>query len=103
MHGLLDGILVGAALFASILYALFALGPRILKRALLTRAAALVRSVATAPGFRSLSRRLEAAAAIRSGSACGGCGDCGSAPSAPESSGAAGPEVRISVSTIGKR
>jgi len=76
MHGLLDGILVGGALFASVLYALFALGPRTLKRSLLTRAAALVRSVPPMPGLRRLSRRLEAAAAARSGSACGGCGDC---------------------------
>jgi hypothetical protein len=99
---MLDEFLVGGALLASILYALISLGPRSLKRGLAVRAAALLRSVPTMPGLRSLSRRLEIAAAVKPTGACGGCDDCGSAP-APESSGAAEPEVRIPVSTIGKR
>jgi uncharacterized protein DUF6587 len=99
---MLDELLVGGALLASILYALIALGPRTLKRGLAARAAALIRSLPTMPGFRSLSRRLETAAAVKPTGACGGCEDCGSAP-ASESSGSAEPEVRIPVSTIGKR
>jgi hypothetical protein len=99
---MLDEFLVGGALLASILYALISLGPRSLKRGLAVRAAALLRSVPTMPGFRSLSRRLESAAAVKPTGACGGCDDCGSAP-APESSGSAETEVRIPVSTIGKR
>ena len=99
---MLDEFLVGGALFASILYALISLGPRSLKRGLAVGAAALLRSVPTMPGLRSLSRRLETAAAVKPAGACGGCDDCGSAP-APESSGSAAPEVRIPVSTIGKR
>jgi hypothetical protein len=103
MHGLLDEFLVGGALLASVLYALISLGPRTLKRGVAVRAAALIRSVPTMPGLRSLLRRLEIAAAVKPTGACGGCDDCGSAPPAPESSGSAEPEVRIPVSTIGKR
>jgi hypothetical protein len=101
MHSLLDELLVGGALLASIIYALFALGPRTLKRGVAVRAAALIRSLPTMPGLRSLSRRLETAAAVKPAGACGGCDDCGS--TAPESTGSAEPEVRILVSTIGKR
>ena len=99
---MLDEILVGGALLASIVYALLALGPRTLQRGVAVRAAAWIRSVPTMPGFRALSRRLETAAAIKPTGACGGCNDCGSTP-APESTGSAEPEVRIPVSTIGKR
>jgi hypothetical protein len=81
MHGLLDEILVGGALLASIIYALFSLGPRTLRRGLAVRAAA----------------------AIKPKGGCGGCDDCGSATPAPESTGSADPEIRIPVSTIGKR
>jgi hypothetical protein len=98
---MLDEFLVGGALLASVLYALISLGPRTLKRGVAVRAAALIRSVPTMPGLRSLSRRLETAAAVKPTGACGGCDDCGSA--APESTGSAEPEVRIPVSTIGKR
>jgi hypothetical protein len=80
MHGLLDEILVGGALLASIIYALFALGPRSWRRGLLGRAAA-----------------------IKSAGACGGCDDCGSATPAAGSAGSAEPEVRIPVSKIGRR
>ena len=102
MHSLLDEFLVGGALLASIIYALFSLGPRTLKRGAAMRAAVLIRSLPKMPGLRSLARRLEAAAAVKPTGACGGCDDCGSAP-ASESGGSAQPEVRIPVSTIGKR
>jgi hypothetical protein len=77
MSAFLDGFLVGGVLLASIVYALFSLGPRTLKRRVLIRAAAWVRSVPAVPGLRALSRRLETAAAGKPGGACGGCGDCG--------------------------
>jgi len=102
MH-MLDKILVGGALLASIVYAVLALGPRTLKRGLAARAAALVRSVPKVPGVRSLSRRLETAAAIKPSGACGGCDDCRSSAPATKSTGSPEPEVRIPVSTIGKR
>jgi hypothetical protein len=98
---MLDKFLVGGALLASVLYALISLGPRTLRRGVAVRAAALIRSLPTMPGLRSLSRRLETAAAVKPTGACGGCDDCGS--TAPESTGSAEPEVRIPVSTIGKR
>jgi hypothetical protein len=101
MHSLLDEFLVGGALLASVIYALFALGPRSLKHGAAVRASALIRSLPTMPGLRSLSRRLETAAAAKPKGACGGCDDCGS--TAPESTGSAEPEIRIPVSTIGKR
>jgi hypothetical protein len=91
MHGLLDGLLVGGLLLASVIYALLSLGPRTLKRRLAVHAAAWVRSVPAVPGLRALSRRLETAAAGKSGGACGGCEDCGEK------------EVRIPVATIRKR
>jgi hypothetical protein len=99
---MLDELLVGGALLASILYAFISLGPRTLKRGLAVRAAALIRSLPAMPGLRSLSRRLESAAAVKPTGACGGCEDCGSTPT-PESTGSAEPEVRIPVSSIGKR
>jgi hypothetical protein len=103
MHGMLDEILVGGALLASILYAIFALGPRSLKRGLLERAAVWVRSVPLLGGLRSLSRRLKVAATIKPAGTCGGCDECGSAAPAPASSGSRESEIRIPVSTIGKR
>jgi hypothetical protein len=102
MRGLLDEILVGGALLASVVYALLSLGPRSLKRGLAARAAAWVRSIPEMPGRRSLSRRLETAAAIKTTGTCGGCDNCGTPPP-PESIGHALTEVRVPVSTIGKR
>ncbi len=99
---MLDEILVSGVLLASIIYAIFALGPRSLKRGLLMRAAAWVRAVPTMPGLRALSRRMESAA-VKPAGACGGCDNCGSATPAPGSNGSAEPEIRIPVSKIGRR
>jgi hypothetical protein len=114
VRGLLDECLVGGALLASIIYAVIALGPRNLKRGVALRAAAWVRSVPAMPGLRALSRRLETAAAVKRAGACGGCDECGAATpasstsalsstSAPASAGPTKAEIRIPVSTIGKR
>ena len=92
---MLDEFLVGGALLASIICALFTLGPRAMRRAVLMRTVAVLRRLPAVVGVRSLARRLEAAAANKPAGACGGCDDCGSAP--------AEPEVRIPVSKIGKR
>jgi hypothetical protein len=64
-------------------------------------AAAWVRSIPEMPGRRSLSRRLETAALETTGT-CGGCDNCGSTLP-PESTGSELTEVRVPVSTIGKR
>ena len=101
MHSLLDEFLVGGALLASIVYALLALGPRTLKRALLVRMAAWVRSAAAIPGLRVLARRLETAAAGKPSGTCGGCEDCGSGQSKGSEAPAA--EISVPMSKIGRR
>jgi hypothetical protein len=79
-----DVIVVAGVLLASILYAIFALGPRSLRRALLLR-------------FRGR----DAANALKPAGACGGCEDCGSGQS--REGGAPAGEVSVPVSKIGKR
>jgi hypothetical protein len=111
MNPLLDNFLVVAALAASAVYALFKLGPRALRRALLSRVAGWV---ARAPGWfglRGLAVRL-GAAAVKSSGSCGGCDNCGSEAgaaqasppaSASESASASGPEIRVPLASIGRR
>lgn len=100
MSSVLDYFLVGLVLLASAGYAVLALGPRTLRPRVY---ASLSRLLARAPAWLGLggsARRLEAASG-KAGGACGGCDTCGSEPA--ESTAAAGDEVRISVSKIGKR
>ena len=78
MNSVLDSLLVGVALLASVGYALLSLGPRSLRRRLL---AGLSRLMARAPAFFGMRRSaqwLAAAAAGKAQGACGGCDDCGS-------------------------
>lgn len=70
MNGLLDYVLVGSALFASIVYAVFALGPRSWRRRLVVAGARL----SAAFGLRRLAQRMEIAAANPGSGGCGGCG-----------------------------
>jgi hypothetical protein len=81
MNAVLDNILVGALLLASLGYAVYRLGPRALKKRIL---AALGRS----------------ASAAKSQGACGGCDNCGTDPAAPQSSSG---EIKIPVGKIGRR
>ncbi len=101
MRFILDDVLVGLVLLASVVYAVFSLGPRSLRGRLLTGAAALLRRLPGFAGLHELAQRLDTAASIKAKGACGGCDTCGSEqpPTAPSS----GPEVRIPVSKIGKR
>jgi hypothetical protein len=97
MNGILDNLLVGLALLMSAGYALLTLGPRSLRRRLLT---ALGRAAAGGPAFlgvRRAAQRLIAAAADKPAGACGGCDDCGSDKSASAA------EVRVPVEKIGRR
>ena len=86
MNALLDDVLVGAVLLASIGYAVYKLGPRTLRTRILT----------------ALGRP---ATAGKSQGACGGCDNCGSettdlhASAAPNASG----EIKIPVAKIGRR
>jgi hypothetical protein len=81
MNTLLDDFLVGVVLLASVSYALYKLGPRNLRKRILTL---LGRS----------------AGAGKAQGACGGCDNCGDASIAPKSSPA---DIRIPVSKIGRR
>jgi hypothetical protein len=86
MNTVLDDILVGALLLASVGYAVYKLGPRTLKKRIL---AALGRS----------------ATAGKQDGACGGCDNCGSESSAPQSSAEqqSSTEINIPVAKIGRR
>jgi hypothetical protein len=79
MNAVLDNILVGAVLIASLGYAVYRLGPRALKKRIL---AAFGRSAGKSQG------------------ACGGCDNCGAEPAAPQSSPG---EIKIPVGKIGRR
>jgi hypothetical protein len=84
MSNLLDLLLVGAALLASILYAIVALGPRTWRR-----------RIAAALAACGLAR-----VAPKSSGACGGCDNC-AAPDTKEST--AGAETRVPLEDIGRR
>jgi hypothetical protein len=101
MHGILDDLLVGVVLLASVIYAAFSLGPRTLRRRLLVSAAALLRSLPRFSGLHEVALRLETAASTKAKGSCGGCDNCGSdqPPTAQNSPS----EVKILPSKIGKR
>ena len=101
---MLDSLLVGSVLLVSVVYAIFSLAPRALKRGLLAGVAAVFRALPHMPGFSSLASRLEAAAAIKTKGECGGCDTCGSEPTkTTESAGVGRSEVSIPVSKIERR
>ena len=80
MTALIDDILVGLALLASIGYALLALGPKSWRH-----------RIRSALGFKSTD--------AKSAAACGGCEGCGSDAAAPQ----APAEIHIPVGKIGRR
>jgi hypothetical protein len=86
MNTVLDDLLVGALLLASVGYAVYKLGPRTLRTRIL---AALGRSPA----------------AGKQDGACGGCDNCGSESTAPQSSASSNTsaEIKIPVTKIGRR
>ncbi|MGD0493456.1 MAG: DUF6587 family protein [Steroidobacteraceae bacterium] len=106
MSHVLDNLLVAAALLASAVYALFALGPRAWRRRALARAAGWAGRAPAWLGLRGLAARMDAAAAKSSGG-CGGCGDCGSesspAAGAPASARPGGGDIKIPLASIGRR
>ena len=106
MNSVLDALLVGLVLLASVGYALVSLGPRSLRRRLLS---GLSRLMARAPAFfgsRRAAQWLATAAAGKAHGACGGCDDCGS-EKAPASAASAqqspGIEIRVPLTKIGRR
>ena len=102
MHGILDDVMVGAVLAASIIYAAFSLGPKVLRQRALQGAAAALRRVPGGLHVRGMALRLEAAA-MKGKGACGGCDNCGGQPSATTPTAARAAEVRVPLSTIGRR
>ena len=96
MHGAVDAALVGVVFLASIIYALFALGPKSLRGRLLLMAAAMLRR-APLPVLRALAARIERRT-VTAGGACGGCGSCGA-----EKPAAGHNEVVIPAAKIGRR
>ncbi len=119
MNPVLDNLLVVGALAASAVYALFKLGPRALRRALLSRTAGWVGRAPGWCGVRGVAARLHAAAAQSAGG-CGGCDNCGSdgataqasagasqtaSESGSQSRGhpASGSEISVPLSSIGRR
>jgi uncharacterized protein DUF6587 len=103
VNPVLDDILVAAALLASAVYALFALGPRTLRRRMLERAAGWALRAPAWCGLRGVAARL-GAASVKASGACGGCDNCGSEGAATETSAAAGgADIKVPLASIGRR
>ncbi len=99
MNAFLDDFIVGAALLASIGYAIYKLGPKNVRKRILEAASQALKSAPASLGFTCLADRLEIASGKNQG-ACGGCDNCGTeSTSAPQSSG----EISVPVSKIGRR
>ena len=99
MNAVLDNLLVGAVLLASVGYAVYRLGPRTLKKRIV---AALSSAMVAAPSFLKLgaaAQRLGASAGKAQG-ACGGCDNCGTESAEAQSAPA---EIKIPVAKIGRR
>ncbi len=100
MPTIIDELLVGLVLLASVIYAAFALGPKTLRGRVLRAAAGVLRRLPAVPGVHVIAQRLQAAAGGKAGGACGGCDNCGSEPRAEAPPAA---EVRVPLAKIGRR
>jgi hypothetical protein len=98
MSRLLDAALVALVLAASVGYALYALGPKTLRRWLRVALADLAARAPAALHLGHIERRLREAAGASG--ACGGCDSC--APSGEDARGG-GKEIRVPAASIGKR
>lgn len=88
MNHMLDDFLVTLVLLISAGYALASLGPKSLRRRLLSALSRTTARVPTFLGLRGVSRRLAAASAAKASGACGGCDGCGDEPAGVQSSSA---------------
>jgi hypothetical protein len=116
MNRFLDDFLVGLVLCAGFGYVIYSLGPKSLRKALVTAAAAWLGRVPSTR-LRDAAARMAAGTTAGSCGGCGGCGGCGSnaaagqsrAPHGAPGQGASGelpgvtPEVRVPLSKIGRR
>ena len=99
MNAVLDEVLVGAALLASLGYAAAKLGPKLWRKRILEALAQVLRSAPAFLKLGGLAQRLDAASGKNQG-ACGGCDNCGTeSASAPQSSA----EIKVPVAKIGRR
>ncbi len=106
MNGILDGSLVCLALLLSVGYAVLSLGPRSLRRKLLTALRLVLERLTAVPGARAAARRLGVAAAGKGHGACGGCDDCATSGAGAAQSPAKDPpgaEVRVPLDKVGRR
>lgn len=98
----LDEALVGASLLASALYAAVSLGPRGVRRRLLSLAGTGLGRMPRWFGLRALAERCTAAA-VQAPGACGGCNSCAGEEPAQGRAGGPAQDVRISPAQIGRR
>jgi hypothetical protein len=107
MNHWLDQSLVGLLLAASAGYALMTLGPKTLRKRILSGVSRLAASAPRMFGLSRWARRLQEAAAAKPKGACGGCEDCGAGigTGAGTASGAqpTPSEIHIPVGKIGRR
>lgn len=99
MNRFLDAALVAIVLAASVVYALYALGPMTLRRWLRAALAGVVARAPAALHLGRIERRLRAPAG--GPGACGGCESCG--PPVEDAGGAGETEIRVPAAGIGKR
>jgi len=98
MNTFLDDSLVGVLLLVSAGYAFSALGPRNLRRRMLSALSAGLTRLPTALGVRRAAQRLARAADTKPQGACGGCDSCASVPPARS----AAPEIKVPIASIGR-
>jgi hypothetical protein len=99
MSPLLDAALVAIVLAASVVYALYSLGPKSLRRRLCTALADLLARAPATLHFGGVERRLREAGG--GSGACGGCESCG--PPAGDAREVDAKEISVPVANIGKR
>jgi hypothetical protein len=99
MNGFVDEFIVGAVLLVSVGYAVFKLGPKALRAAILQTLSRAIKETPRSFRLGGLAQRLEIASG-KNPAACGGCDNCGTETnSAPQSSG----EISVPVAKIGRR
>ena len=105
MQHLVDLLLVGLALIASTGYALFALGPKSLRKSAAAAIADLAARAAAIPGLRGPLLRFSLSLANKTQGSCGGCDNCGSEDAAHRNAAHrdAAAESRVPMSKVGLR
>jgi hypothetical protein len=103
MSTFLDDSLVGVLLLISAWYAFSALGPRTLRRRVLTALSAWLGRAPAALGLRRTAQRIASAAETKPQGACGGCDNCGAeAPGNRAPSSGTATEIKVPIANIGR-